>query len=82
MYYVYIIYSKAIDRYYIGHTQDIEGRLYHHRNSGSKATKKAKDWELVYTESWATRSEACVRELKIKSMKSRVYIQQLIDQQG
>ena len=75
---VYILFSKSIDRYYIGQTQNLEDRLYRHRNSGSKSTKKAKDWELVYTEYFISRSLAVTRELEIKSKKSRVYINLLI----
>ena len=79
---VYILFSKSIDRYYIGQTQNLEDRLYRHRNSGSKSTKKAKDWELVYTECFINRSLAVARELEIKRKKSRVYINLLIKSQG
>ena len=79
---MYIIYSKSCNRYYIGQTQNIENRLYRHNNSGSKSTKKAKDWELVYTEYFINRSLAVARELEIKSKKSRVYINLLIINKG
>ncbi len=81
-YTVYIIYSKMIDQYYIGHTENLDDRLYRHRNSGSLATKKAKDWELKYTEQFETRSEAAAREIAIKAKKSRKYIEQLIGNVG
>lgn len=77
---VYIIYSKIIDQYYVGHSEDLTDRLYRHNNSGSKATKKAKDWKIVYTESYETRAEASRRESEIKKKKSRNYIEQLRDQ--
>ncbi|MBK7684516.1 MAG: GIY-YIG nuclease family protein [Bacteroidetes bacterium] len=44
MFYVYIIYSISIDQYYIGYKANLIDRLYRHCNSGSKATKKVKDW--------------------------------------
>jgi putative endonuclease len=50
MFSVYIIYSKKIDQYYIGQTENIENRLYRHNNNGSKSTKKANDWVLKYTQ--------------------------------
>jgi len=78
---VYIIFSKSLDRYYIGQTKNLENRLYRHRNSGSKSTKKAKDWVLVYKELFVNRSFAVKREFEIKSKKSRVYIEQLIKKQ-
>ncbi|MCP2028030.1 putative endonuclease [Flavobacterium sp. HSC-32F16] len=78
MFYIYIIYSKTLDKYYIGSCQDIERRLQDHLNGRSTFTKTAKDWELKYFETFLTRSEACRRELQIKKMKSRKYIENLI----
>jgi putative endonuclease len=82
MYFVYIIYSPQLDQFYIGQTQNLEDRLFRHNNSGSKSTKKAKDWELKYTESFLTRSEAVQRETQIKKMKSRSYIESLVSSAG
>ncbi len=75
---VYIIFSRLIDRYYIGHTQNIDDRIMRHTNSGSKSTKKASDWVLKYTEKHETRSSAMKREMEIKRKKSRKYIEGLI----
>ena len=52
---VHIIYSSSIDQYYIGHSENIENRLFRHNNSRSKVTKKSKDWKLLYSEMFATR---------------------------
>ena len=44
----YIIYSRRLDRYYIGYTVDFEERLWQHNSGyyGSGAyTSKAGDWE-------------------------------------
>jgi len=77
-YYVYILYSELKDQYYIGHTSDLENRLYRHTNSGSKATKKATDWKIVYTQQFEAKAEAYQREFEIKNKKSRKYIESLI----
>ena len=82
MYFLYILYSASLDQYYIGHTQNIDDRLFRHNNSGSKSTKKANDWTVVYTETFDLRSEACSRELEIKKKKSRKYLQHLISSVG
>ncbi len=79
---MYIIYSVSLDQFYIGQTQNLEDRLFRHNNSGSKSTKKAKDWVLKYTESFLTRSEAVQRESQIKKMKSRSYIESLVSSAG
>ena len=78
MFHVYIIYSPSLDEYYIGSTGNLQDRLYRHRNSGSKSTKKAKDWELRYSESFQERSMAVRREMEIKKKKDRNYIRFLI----
>jgi putative endonuclease len=77
-YHVYIIYSESTDSYYIGQISNLEDRLFRHCNSGSKSTKKAKDWKLVYKEVYESRSESVQREREIKNKKSRKYIEQLI----
>jgi putative endonuclease len=78
-FHVYIIYSKAIDQYYIGQSEDIDERLFRHKNSGSRSTKKVSDWELKYVEAFETRSNAVRRETEIKKKKSRKYIEWLIN---
>lgn len=67
---VYILYSSAPDQYYIGHTENIGDRILRHNNSGSKSTKKANDWKLVYTEIFSIKSEAFKREPEIKGKKA------------
>ena len=81
-FFVYIIYSAAIDQYYVGHTESLDDRLFRHNNSGSKATKKANDWILKYTEEFNIRSDAVSREVAIKKRKSRKYIEWLISEAG
>ncbi|WP_460566435.1 GIY-YIG nuclease family protein [Flaviaesturariibacter terrae] len=81
-YWVYILHSSTLNQYYVGHTADLEDRLLRHRNSGSKSTKKAHDWQLVYRQSFPTRSEAMQREQAIKSRKSRNYIESIIKGAG
>jgi len=77
-FYVYILYSKTIDEYYVRHSDYLENRLFRHVHSGSKATKKASDWILVYKEEFNTKAEACRREMEIKKRKSRRYIESLV----
>ncbi|MCC7303401.1 MAG: GIY-YIG nuclease family protein [Bacteroidia bacterium] len=79
---VYILYSESSDKYYTGHTEFQENRIFRHNNSGSRSTKHAKDWELKYKEEFPTRSEAMKREREIKKKKSRKYIERIIGQAG
>jgi putative endonuclease len=47
MFFVYIIKSINSNRYYIGHTSDLEERLKTHIENRSKATRLRGPWELV-----------------------------------
>jgi len=81
-YYVYILYSQTIDQFYVGHTENLDDRIFRHNNSGSKSAKKAKDWVVRYTEKFGSRQEAMRRELNIKNKKSRKYIEWLVSSVG
>jgi predicted GIY-YIG superfamily endonuclease len=50
----YIIYSKTLDRYYGGHTEDISVRLVQHNSGLSDFTARARDWTIVLTEEFET----------------------------
>jgi hypothetical protein len=43
MFYLYIIYSSKLDRYYVGYTADIEVRIVQHNSGLSSFTSKAND---------------------------------------
>jgi putative endonuclease len=75
--FVYIIYSQKLDKYYIGACTDLERRLYEHNIGHSKFTSTGIPWVLKHTETLATLPEAKKRELAIKKMKSRKYIEGL-----
>ncbi|MCJ8210335.1 GIY-YIG nuclease family protein [Mucilaginibacter sp. RS28] len=77
-YYLYIIYSETLDKYYVGQTEDLDRRLSEHLAGISTYTSKAKDWTLKYTESFDSREAAFRREQEIKRKKSRKYIEWLI----
>jgi putative endonuclease len=72
---VYIIYSPSIDKYYVGHTENLNKRIEEHR---LKKNLGANDWLLKYSETFFTRSEAMVREVEIKKKKRRTYLEWLI----
>ena len=78
MFYCYILYSEKIDKYYIGSTGNLEGRLQRHNTSNHGFTSTGKPWELKYYESFETKSEALKRELQIKKWKNRKMLEELI----
>ena len=76
----YILYSGSLDRYYVGYTAGaVEGRLHEHLSNHKGFTSKAKDWEVVYAESFESKKEAYARERQVKKWKSRKNIEELIN---
>ena len=78
MYWVYILFSRKLDKYYIGSTNDLHRRLEDHNRGKTPFTKLGMPWELKYTENFETRKDVIRRELEIKRKKSRKYIESLI----
>ena len=76
--YVYILYSEKANRYYIGSTSNTEERLRRHNAGATPSTKQGRPWKIVYTEIYTTKTEALQREIYLKKMKSRVYIETLL----
>jgi putative endonuclease len=82
MFYVYILFSKTANKYYIGHTDDVQRRLSEHNDplaSTGKFCAKNGPWEIVFVQSdFVTRADAMKREKQIKSWKSRKKIEELM----
>jgi len=67
-YYVYIVTNENNYVLYTGVTNNIERRIYEHKNkTGSKFTKKYKINKLIYIEEYQDINEAIKREKQIKS---------------
>ncbi len=81
-FFVYIIYSSQLDKYYVGYTADLSKRINEHNSGISNFTDKASDWVLKYYESQESRLSAMKREKEIKLKKSRKYIEWLISSAG
>ncbi|PBJ13075.1 GIY-YIG nuclease family protein [Flavobacterium sp. ACN6] len=77
MFYVYIIYSKTLDIYYKGFSEDVVQRLLHHNENRSRYTSNKGPWELVYSKAFETKKEALIEELRLKKL-NRKSIEDLI----
>ena len=75
---MYILYSEKLKKYYIGACTDLERRLFEHNVGHSTFTSLGMPWTLKYSEPFDSLIEAKKRELQIKKMKSRKYIEVLI----
>jgi len=80
MYYIYILHSPSADRFYIGFTSVLEGRVDAHNHPRNKGwTKRYQPWELVYSEQFESKKEAMAREKQIKSFKNKNYIRKITE---
>jgi putative endonuclease len=77
-FHVYILQSESSGRYYVGQTKDLAQRVAYHNANYSLALKNRGLWKLVYSEGYATRSEAVRREMQIKRQKDRRFIEELL----
>ena len=75
MYYCYIIYSAARDKFYVGSTSNLDDRVKKH-NSGF--TGSHLDWEIKWSQAFDQKTNASAREKQIKAWKSRKMIEKLI----
>jgi len=76
---VYILYSKILEKYYVGFTGDLILERIRKNNSNHKGfTGKSGDWILVYSEKFENKDLAMKREKEIKGWKSRKMIEKLI----
>ena len=72
IFFVYIIYNKKHNKFYIGQTHDLSKRLKEHNSGLSKYTSKHDgDWELKYKEELESRSSAFRREKFLKKQKNK-----------
>ena len=78
-FYVYILHSEEMDRYYIGQTANLDKRIERHNKGYVKSTKGYRPWQLVYYEKYESRSESMERERYLKSLKSKIALKELVD---
>lgn len=75
MYFVYILYSSSLDKYYVGSTEDVKRRIYEHNMGKGKYTSKGIPWDLVTIFECGDRKAAVRLELKIKKRGIKRYLQ-------
>jgi putative endonuclease len=79
MHITYILFSKQLDKYYVGATSDdITERLRKHNSNHKGFTGGQGDWIIVHLEFFNSKSETFAREKQIKKWKSRKLIEKLV----
>ena len=74
-YYTYIIESITNQRWYIGHTNDIDRRLSEHNSGQNKSTKRKGPWKLIFLSSFNNNLDANKFELKLKKLRNKKFIE-------
>ena len=79
-YFVYILYSSSIDKYYTGFTEDYEKRFAFHNSEKNRIwTKRGRPWELKKVFRFDTKREALQAEKFIKQQRNRAYMERFIE---
>lgn len=76
--YVYILYSKKCDRYYVGYSANVDERLLRHNQRKVTATKNCVPYILKAFKVFESEALAMAEERRIKKQKSRQHIESLI----
>ncbi len=75
MFTVYVLFSEAFNKIYIGFTSNLEQRFLSHNELGSKGwTIKFRPWKIIHTEEFDTKKDAIQREKQLKSSRGRNWI--------
>jgi predicted GIY-YIG superfamily endonuclease len=77
--FVYILQSENSGKFYTGISEDPLRRLLFHNSIEKGFTSRYRPWRIVFTKEFPNRSTAQKAEMKIKSWKSKVMINRLIN---
>jgi putative endonuclease len=78
MFFTYVLFSKKLNKRYVGSTANLTKRLNEHNSGKSKFTKGGIPWKLIYSEEFGSNSEARKRELFLKSGAGRKFLDSII----
>jgi putative endonuclease len=78
MFYTYVLKSFKNGNLYTGSTNNIVRRLSEHNNGQTKYTKIAGPFELIYKETYNTKTEAIKREKFLKTGKGRELLKEIL----
>ncbi|MBK7310651.1 MAG: GIY-YIG nuclease family protein [Bacteroidia bacterium] len=71
MFFVYILFSKKFDKYYVGQTNDFTNRLKRHNDGYDGFTKPYRPWIKALVLEKPTRAEAMDLERKLKNLSKQ-----------
>ena len=78
--FVYILKSNKKNKFYVGSTSDIARRLKQHENGHTQTTRNMGKLDLVLVQEYNDLETARKIERKIKKLKSKNYIQKMVQE--
>jgi putative endonuclease len=72
--YTYVLYSKKLNRFYIGSTNNLKRRIAEHKSGKTHTTFRMKNHKLVYCEICLSKKDAQNRERQLKTGFGRGYL--------
>jgi putative endonuclease len=76
MFFVYILHSASLSKFYVGSTQHLEARLEEHNRGKSTFTRTGQPWRLIFNKVCVDRKEAVNLEMKIKKRGIRRFLEE------
>jgi putative endonuclease len=73
-YFVYILYSETLQKYYTGSCSDLKKRLDEHHSGKSRFTSTGMPWIQIFQLEVESRSEAVKLEMKVKKRGAKRFI--------
>ena len=78
MYTVYILFSKQLQKYYVGYSsKNAQDRLKEHLYNHKGFTARTKDWNIIYKIEMNSKSEALMLERKIKKRGAKRFLNEI-----
>ncbi|MDA0989582.1 MAG: GIY-YIG nuclease family protein [Verrucomicrobia bacterium] len=77
-----MLHSVSHNRLYKGACENVKMRLDRHNDGYVKSTKPYRPWRLIYTEQYATRSDALHRERFWKTRRGAKALRDLLSEKG
>ena len=75
MFYVYILFSNSINKFYVGYTSNLDLRLEQHNDALSKFSKSGIPWKIIHYFTTDNKTEAIILEKKIKKNGAKRYLE-------
>ena len=76
--YIYVLYSKKLDKFYIGFTNNLKRRVREHKGGKTYTTIRISGCKLVYYEACLSKKDAQTRERQLKTGFGRGYLRRRI----